>query len=67
MDKSNGFFHPLFSKWTKVMVYFLSKYYSVKHFYKFVLSSQTEASSAGGQLARDTLDERQKCQCNGLL
>jgi transposase InsO family protein len=28
---------------------------------------QTETSSAGEQLVRDTLDERQKCKINGLL
>jgi hypothetical protein len=30
------------------------------------LSSKTEASSAGEQLARDKLDDRQKCQNIGI-
>jgi len=31
------------------------------------MSSQTETSSAGVQLVRDTLDVRQKCQSKGAI
>lgn len=33
----------------------------------FVLSAQTETSSAGEQLVRDIVDDRQKCLLKGLL
>jgi hypothetical protein len=47
-------------------VYFCQFAFILKLFLTFVTSSKTEVGSAGEQPARDTLDERQKCQCNGL-
>lgn len=35
--------------------------------YFFVLSAETETSSAGEQLVRDNVDDRQKCLIKGLL
>ena len=47
-------------------VYFLHCEQIIERYIIFVLSSQTEAGSAGEQPVRDTLDGRRKCQFNGL-
>lgn len=48
-------------------IYFIYLIFFVLTVLKLRLSAQTETSSAGEQLVRDKLDERQKYQSKGLV
>ena len=48
-------------------IYFFYLIFFVLTVLKLRLSAQTETSSAGEQLVRDKLDERQKYQSKGLV
>jgi hypothetical protein len=48
-------------------IYFFYLIFFVLTVFKLRLSAQTETSSAGEQLVRDKLDERQKYQSKGLV
>jgi hypothetical protein len=61
------FFGDVSSMWTKMVVYFYKDFEEINILLTFIKSSETKTGSAGEQLVRDSLDDRQKWQSMGDL